>query len=265
MTMLAKGEIRPNASGLICRIALLIAVLSVCLNAAVPKPRFFFDNSAGPFSKKTPITIDCPTDDITSTKEELQILLQQSGFKVFSARAGKLTTTVSGNQDKTVEQGTEYTTINDLEQSQREKSQESQAYVQQLDVKYATSTMIAVRYRMVHNNAGGVYTDRQGKMYYASFTAELASRETGEIMMSMQYPYNADGYEKTMLLKDMVKRMSLCAEKGSCDEASQSQEPTLSALADSKGAANGGKSSGGGVILVILLIFAGALVFASVK
>lgn len=226
MTLFAKNGTKPRANGLMRRMVVALGMAALFFVAtAEPAPRFYFNTKAGRLNKKTPITIICQ-NDFSGTKEELQILLQQSGFQIYSAIAAKSTATGQGASYKTVEQGVGYGSINTLDQSQREYTQENQNYVRQTYQRYGTENLITLRYLMSTDKKGNIFVDKNGHMFFASFSAEIASKETGAIMMSIQYPYYAEGYEKTELLNDMVARMRLCAERGWCDE--KSQTPTKS-------------------------------------
>ena len=196
----------------------LVAALSVVATAA-PKPHFFFNAATGQFQKSVPITINCPSD-FSGAKEELQIMLQQRGWQIYSAIAERTATTGYGNRVQTVEQGSGYSSVNSLDQTQRQYTQENRNYGQQTYRAYGTEYLITPHYILRTDKNGGPYI-QNGRMFFTSFSAEIASKETGAIMMSIQYPYYANGYEKTALLQNLVDRMSLCAEEGKCDEASQ--------------------------------------------
>ena len=226
---------------------LLAAFFSIA--TAEPAPRFYFNYGAGRIHKETPLTIYCPSD-VSGIKEELQIMLQQSGFQIYSAIAAKTTATVQGASYRTVEQGVGYGSVNTLDQSQREYTQENRNYVQQTYQQYGTENLITLRYVLQTDKNGALYVDSQGRMYVTSFSAEIASKETGAIMMSIQYPHYPRGYDKTKLLKDLVGRLRLCTDQGLCDE--QSQQPRTTS--------NGG---GGGILALLVIVGLVALVVAA--
>ncbi|MBP5351165.1 MAG: hypothetical protein J6Y56_04325 [Fibrobacterales bacterium] len=217
---------------------MLIPALAAAMflaSCAAPRPDVFFDRNAGAFSKETPITI-VNRNDVTNTKNTLQIKLQKKGFLVRSSVAAKETSVGQGGRTKTVEQGMGYGSVNTLDQSQREYTQESQNYTQQTYRKYGSEYLMSLTYAYTkHDN---------DKYYYNSFSAEIASQETGEILMSIQYPRSSLGYEQKALLDDLIGRMKQCAEKGRCTEKSYQGDRVpegdgmalnvLNALADEK-------------------------------
>lgn len=229
-------------------VALVFAAAFATMAAETPKPHFFFNSAAGQFQKSVPITINCASD-FSGAKEELQIILQQRGWQIYSAIAERTATTGYGNRVQTVEQGAGYSSINTLDQSQRQYTQENRNYGQQTYKAYGTEYLITPRYALLLDKNGAPYV-KNGRMYFTAFSAEIASKTTGEILMSIQYPYFANGYEKTALLQNLVDRMSLCAEQGKCDEASQ--EPPRK---DNSGAAV--------VLLLVGAVLAVALIAAN--
>ncbi len=176
------------------RFLALFAVMCFLVGCASnPKARFFF-NSETKMSADTPITIQVPEDD-SGVRGELQVLLQQSGYKVYSPIAGKKTTTL--------DKDSKYTEINSLK--------EKQTYTQQEFQKFGTTNMLTI--------SGSGKTDGKGNFFYETLFAEVASSETGTILMSMNYPKGR--YNPSTLLKDIVRRMNLCVKENKCDEKSQ--------------------------------------------
>ena len=191
--------------------------------AAAPRTNVFFDQSTGTFSKETPITIVTP-NDITNTKSMLQVALQRKGFRIRSAVAAKSTTVGQSDMTRTVEQGTGYGSVNSLETTEREFTQESQSGSRQSYRKYGSEYLMTLMYVWMKNKDDSIFADDAGNYYFKSFVAEIASQETGEILMSIQYPRSPQGYEQKLLLADLVQRMSQCAAKGRCDERSYQGE-----------------------------------------
>ena len=161
--------------------------------ASNPNAQFFF-NSETKMSADTPITIHIPEDD-TGVRGELQVLLQQSGYKVYSPIAAKKTTTL--------DKDSKYTEINSLK--------EKQTYTQQEFQKFGTTNILTI--------SGTGKTDDKGNFFYETLFAEVASSETGTILMSVNYPKGK--YNPSTLLKDLVRRMNLCVKENKCDEKSQ--------------------------------------------
>lgn len=225
MTLFAKNGTEPEANGLMRRMVVALGMAALLLSscAVAPRPNVFFDKDGATFSKNTPITIVTP-NDITNTKSTLQVMLQRHGFQVRSAVAAKETSTGQGNHYKTVEQGVGYGSINSLDQAEREYTQENQNYSQQSYRKYGTEYLMSLMYVWKKNKDGTIFADDYGAYYFKSFVAEIASQETGEILMSVQYPRNPAGYEQQELLRDLAGRMSLCAEQGVCDDRHAKQQ-----------------------------------------
>lgn len=191
-------------------IAALAAAMFLLPCAHAARPDVFFDQNPGAFSKETPITI-VTQNDVTNTKNSLQVKLQKKGFKVRSAVAARSTFVEQRERTKTEEQGTGYNSVNTLDQNKREYTQENENHTQQTYQKYGSEHLMSLTY---------AYTKRDGKYYFSAFSAEIASQETGEILMSIQYPQCSLGYEQKALLNDLVGRMKQCAEKGRCTEKS---------------------------------------------
>ena len=164
--------------------------------ASNPKAQFFF-NPETKMSADTPITIQVPEDG-SGVRGELQVLLQQSGYKVYSPIAGKKTTTL--------DKDSKYTEINSLK--------EKQTYTQQEFQKFGTTNILTI--------SGSGKTDDKGNFFYETLFAEVASSETGTILMSMNY--SKGRYNPSTLLKDIVRRMNLCVRENKCDEKSQQDE-----------------------------------------
>ncbi len=186
----------------------IVVVLFLAAFASAARPDVFFDTSSSAFSKETPITIVTP-NDATNTKNSLQVKLQKKGFKVRSAVAAKATSVEQSGRTRTVEEGQGYNSINDLKTTEREVTQESQNYMQQTYRKYGSEHLMTLTYE---------YMKKDGEYYFKSFSAEIASQETGDVLMSIQYPACSLGYKQKGLLNDLVGRMKQCAEKGRCTE-----------------------------------------------
>lgn len=195
------------------------ATLLLTSCAGTPRTGVFFDQQLTTFSKETPITIVTP-NDITNTKSILQVALQRRGFKIRSAVAAKSTTVGQSEMERIVEQGTGYGSISSLETTRRETTRENRGASQQSYSKYGSEYLMTLMYVWMKNKDESIFADEAGNYYFKSFVAEIASQETGEILMSIQYPRSPQGYEQKLLLADLVDRMSQCAEKGRCTERS---------------------------------------------
>ena len=160
-----------------------------------PKAQIFF-NPETKMGADTPITIQIP-EDVSGVRGELQVLLQQAGYKVYSPIAAKKTTTL--------DKDSKYTEINSLK--------EKQTYTQQEFQKFGTTNMLTI--------SGNGKTDEKGNFFYENLFVEVASSETGTILMSMNYPKGK--YNTSTLLKDIVRRMNLCVKENKCDEKSQQE------------------------------------------
>ena len=184
------------------RIFILFAIACFLVGCASnPKAQFFF-NTETKMSADTPITIQVQEGDY-GVRGELQVLLQQSGYKVYSPIAGKKTTTL--------DKDSRYTEINSLK--------EAETYTQQEYQKYGTANMLTI--------SGTGETDDKGNFSYNTLFVEVASSETGTILMSMNY--SKGKYNTSELLKDIVHRMNLCVKENKCDEKSQKGESSSNA------------------------------------
>lgn len=199
-------------------IALIVTTLVGCSSS--PKAQFFF-NPETKMSADTPITIQIQ-EDVSGVRGELQVLLQQSGYKVHSPIAGKKTTTL--------DKDSQYTEINSLK--------EKQTYTQQEFQKFGTTNMLTI--------SGVGKTDDDGNFSYESLFAEVASSETGTILMSMNFPKGK--YDTSKLLQEIVHRMNLCVKENKCDEKSQQGE--------SKSNAGLGAAIVGAMVVVVIAIAA---------
>ena len=195
---------------------ILLPFIGICFwgCASHPEAQLFF-NSETKMSGDVPFTIQVSHEDAGGIRQELQILLQQSGYQIHSTIAGKKTTTL--NQEK------RFTEINSLD--------ESQVYTQQEFQKYGTTNMLTISYRVMGDGNGNILGDNAGNVFVASFFAEIANSKTGTILMSMRYPEKQGGYyRKSELLKDFVRRLNLCVKENKCDEESQKDPPNFAAV-----------------------------------
>ena len=182
---------------------LVMFFLGGCANR--PNVQFFF-NPETKMSVDVPITIQVSHEDLAGVRQELQILLQQSGYQIHSPIAGKKTMTL--NQEK------RFTEINSLD--------ESQMYTQQEFQKYGTVNMLTIEYTVAYNADGNILVDKARNFLIGSFFVEIANSKTGVILMSMRYPpVRSRFYRKSELLKNFVRRLNFCVKENRCDEMSQ--------------------------------------------